>query len=156
MDLVINQQAPDFVLPDETGQLHHLSDYKGKIIVLYFYPKDNTPGCSLQAQHFAALYSDVKEAGGEIIGISRDNQNSHSKFKNKYNLPFILLSDIDGTVCNLYNVIKEKNMYGKKNIGIERSTFIIDKEGIIRYIQRKVKVAGHAEFIATTVKELSR
>lgn len=155
MSVVSGQAAPVFSLPDERGTLHHLADYRGTIVVLYFYPKDNTPGCTLQAQQFAAFHAAIAAAGGTVIGISRDSQASHDKFKAKLSLPFTLLSDEDGAVCHLYDVIKEKNMYGKKTLGIERSTFLIDKEGIVRQIHRKVKADGHAGEMAEAVKSLA-
>lgn len=154
MSVIVGQAAPEFSLPDETGQFHSLTDYRGKLVVLYFYPKDNTAGCSKQAQQFAEVYETITACGGKIIGISRDSQASHGKFKTKYSLPFTLLSDVDSTVCNLYEVIKEKNMYGKKTVGIERSTFIIDQDGILRAIHRKVKVDGHAAQIVDSLKNL--
>lgn len=154
MTVDIGQAAPEFSLLSENGKHHSLADYRGKIIVLYFYPKDNTPGCSKQAQQFAEIHEIISSCGGEIIGISRDSQSSHDKFKTKYSLPFTLLSDSDSVVCNLYGVIKEKNMYGKKVLGIERSTFIIDQDGIVRDIYRKVKVDGHASQIIESVKKI--
>ncbi|WP_371366432.1 Putative peroxiredoxin bcp [Sporomusa rhizae] len=155
MNITIGQTAPDFSLPDENGQLHSLRDYKGKYVVLYFYPRDNTPGCSKEAQQFAEFHDTIVAAGGIVLGVSRDSQASHTKFKTKFSLPFTLLSDADSTVCNLYDVIKEKNMYGKKVLGIERSTFVIDRDGIIRDIYRKVKVEGHAGQVAESLKKLS-
>lgn len=155
MNITIGQTAPDFSLPDENGQLHNLRDYKGKYVVLYFYPRDNTPGCSKEAQQFAEFHDTIVGAGGIVLGVSRDSQASHTKFKTKFSLPFTLLSDADSTVCNLYDVIKEKNMYGKKVLGIERSTFVIDRDGIIRDIYRKVKVEGHAGQIAESLKKLA-
>ncbi len=155
MNITIGQTAPDFSLPDENGQLHRLSDYKGKYVVLYFYPKDNTAGCSKEAQQFAEFHDAIVAAGGIVLGVSRDSQASHTKFKAKFSLPFTLLSDTDSAVCNLYDVIKEKNMYGKKVLGIERSTFVIDRDGIIRDIYRKIKVEGHAAQIAELLKKLA-
>lgn len=155
MNITLGQAAPDFSLPDENGQLHSLRDYKGKYVVLYFYPRDNTPGCSKEAQQFAEFHDAIVAAGGIVLGVSRDSQASHTKFKTKFSLPFTLLSDADSTVCNLYDVIKEKNMYGKKVLGIERSTFVIDRDGIIRDIYRKVKVEGHAGQIAESLKKLA-
>lgn len=155
MNITIGQTAPDFSLPDENGQLHSLSDYKGKYVVLYFYPRDNTPGCSKEAQQFAEFHDAIVAAGGIVLGVSRDSQTSHTKFKAKFSLPFTLLSDADSTVCNLYDVIKEKNMYGKKVLGIERSTFVIDRDGILRDIYRKVKVEGHAAQIDESLKKLA-
>ena len=155
MSVLCGQAAPAFSLPDESGTLHHLADYRGTIVVLYFYPKDNTPGCTLEAQQFAEFHAALAAAGGTVIGISRDSQASHGKFKTKLSLPFALLSDEDGAVCHLYDVIKEKNMYGKKTLGIERSTFLIDREGIVRQIYRKVKADGHAGEVAEAIKNLA-
>lgn len=154
MSVTIGQPAPNFSLPDETGQLHTLADYRGKFVVLYFYPKDNTAGCSKEAQQFAEVHETITASGGKVIGISRDSQTSHAKFKTKFALPFTLLSDADSMVCNLYEVIKEKNMYGRKTMGIERSTFLIDQDGVIREIFRKVKVDGHAAQIAELLKKI--
>lgn len=145
-------QAPDFTLMGSDDRKHQLSDYKGKKVVLFFYPKDNTPGWANEATSFRDSLSLFKELNVEILGISRDSINSHKKFISKYELPFILLSDEDETVCNLYGVLKEKNMYGKKVIGIERSTFIIDENGVISRVFRKVKVDGHVEDVINNLK----
>ena len=141
----INSVVPDFTLMGSDNQEHKLSQYRGKKVVLYFYPRDNTPGCSTEACDFRDNNNTFIDKNAIIIGISRDSLKSHAKFIEKFNLPFILLSDETEEVCNLFNVIKEKNMYGKKAIGIERSTFLIDEEGFITKIYRKVKVAGHIE-----------
>ena len=124
-------KAPEFKLQDKDGNLVSLSDFKNKKIVLYFYPRDNTPGCSTEACDFRDNNNTFIDKNAIIIGISRDSLKSHAKFIEKFNLPFILLSDETEEVCNLFNVIKEKNMYGKKVMGIERSTFIINEEGIL-------------------------
>lgn len=137
--LEIGQKAIDFALPDECGNIHKLSDYIGKNVVLYFYPKDNTSGCTNQALEFKRLYEEYKELNAVIIGISKDSIKSHLNFKNKYELPFILLSDTDLDAINKYEVLKEKSMYGKKYMGVERSTFIIEENGIISSINRNVK-----------------
>ncbi|MBP2634471.1 MAG: bcp [Firmicutes bacterium] len=154
MSVMVGQAAPEFSLPDETGQLHSLTDYRGKYVVLYIYSKDNTAGCSKEAQQFAEFFETITACGGSVIGISRDSQTSHAKFKAKFSLPFTLLSDVDSTVCNLYEVIKEKNMYGKKTMGVERSTFLINKDGIICEIYRKVKADGHASQIVEALKKI--
>ena len=143
--LLEGQKAPDFKLLGSDKKEHKLSDYLNKKVILYFYPKDNTPGCSKEAQDFKEYIKDFNENNAVIIGISRDSLKSHDKFIEKYNLPFVLLSDTDETVCNLYGVLKEKTMFGKKSFGIERSTFVIDEYGVITKIYRKVKVAGHVE-----------
>lgn len=147
----IGKLAPDFTLMGSDGKEHKLSDFRGKKIILYFYPKDNTPGCTTEACDFRDNISPITDLNAIVIGISKDNLASHNRFIDKFNLPFLLLSDEDKAVCGLYDVIKEKNMYGKKVLGIERSTFIIDEEGILIKEYRKVKVKGHVEEI---LKEL--
>ncbi|WP_423754319.1 peroxiredoxin [Clostridium baratii] len=137
--------APDFNLMGSDNKEHKLSDYRGKGVILYFYPKDNTPGCSLEAQDFKNYHQKFLDNNTVILGVSRDSLKSHDKFITKYELPFVLLSDENEEVCKLYEVLKEKNMFGKKVFGIERSTFIIDEEGKIKDIYRKVKVKGHVE-----------
>ena len=148
----IGNIVPDFTLMGSDGKEHKLSDYKGKKVILYFYPKDNTPGCTTEACDFRDNISEITDLNAVVIGISKDNLNSHNKFIEKFNLPFILLSDEDKVVCNLYDVIKEKNMYGKKVLGIERSTFIIDEEGKLIKEFRKVKVKGHIEEVLSSLK----
>lgn len=138
-------KAPDFTLIGSDKMEHKLSDYLNKKVILYFYPKDNTPGCSQEAQDFKNAIEEFSSKNTVILGINRDSIKSHDKFIAKYDLPFILLSDEDETICNLYGVLKEKNMFGKKSIGIERSTFLINEDGIINKIYRKVKVPGHVE-----------
>lgn len=142
-----NDLAPDFTLPDETGQQHSLSDYKGKTVVLYFYPKDDTPGCTKEACSFRDNFSEITSKGAIVIGISKDSQKSHEKFKIKYNLPFLLLADENAKVIKLYNFWGTKNMYGKMVEGTLRKTFIIDKDGKIKKIFEKVTPEGHAEEI---------
>ena len=143
--LTEGMQAPNFTLAGSDGNQHTLSDYRGRKVVLYFYPRDNTPACTNQAKAFRDAIESFHAQDIVILGISRDTVASHEKFVTKHDLPFILLSDTDETVCHLYDVLKEKNMYGKKAIGIERSTFLIDEVGFITKIYRKVKVAGHIE-----------
>lgn len=145
--LEIGMKAPDFKLMGSDSKEHSLSDYKGEKVILYFYPKDNTPGCSTEAQDFKAAFNELKDKNTVILGISRDSLKSHEKFITKYELPFTLLSDESEEVCNLYGVLKEKMMFGKKKIGIERSTFVIDENGILTDIHRKVKVPGHVDTI---------
>lgn len=144
-------KAPDFTLIGSDKKEHKLSDYLNKKIILYFYPKNNTPACSQEAQDFKNSIQNFTEHNTIIIGISRDSIKSHDKFIDKYDLPFVLLSDEEEIVCNLYDVLKEKTMFGKKVIGIERSTFIINEEGIITKIYRKVKVPGHIENIKCSI-----
>ncbi|GAB6168537.1 thioredoxin-dependent thiol peroxidase [Clostridium carnis] len=143
----IGKISPDFSLMGSDGKEHKLSDYRGKKVVLYFYPKDNTPGCTTEACDFRDNTTIIEDLNAVVIGISKDNLTSHNKFITKFNLPFILLSDEEKIVCELYDVIKEKNMYGKKVLGIERSTFIINEKGILIKEFRKVKVKGHVESV---------
>lgn len=147
----INCAVPDFTLMGSDNQEHKLSQYRGKKVILYFYPRDNTPGCSTEACNFRDSNDVFINKNAIIIGISRDSLKSHTKFIEKFNLPFILLSDEKEEVCNLFNVIKEKNMYGKKVFGIERSTFIINEEGILVKEYRKVKIKDH---VSTVLKDL--
>ena len=133
--------APDFTLPDRTGKKHSLSDYRGKKVVLYFYPKDNTAGCTKQACGFAELYPQFREKGAEVIGISKDSVSSHDKFAEKFSLPFILLSDTELTAIKAYDVWKEKKNYGKVSMGVVRTTYLIDENGIIIKAAEKVKAA---------------
>ena len=139
----IGKKAPDFKLKGSDGKEHSLSDYKGKTVVLYFYPRDNTPGCSLEAEAFTKEHDNFEKSDAVILGVSRDSLKSHDKFIDKFNIPFVLLSDENEEVVNLYGVLKEKNMYGKKVMGIERSTFIIDKDGILIKEWRKSKTGEH-------------
>ncbi|MDP4146298.1 MAG: thioredoxin-dependent thiol peroxidase [Bacillota bacterium] len=152
MELIHGSKAPDFTLNGSDGKQHKLSDYLGKKVIVYFYPKDNTPGCTLEAEAFRDNAKDLEDQNTVILGISKDSLQSHDKFIAKLDLPFILLSDQEEVVCNLYGVLKEKNMYGKKKIGIERSTFIIDEHGYVQKIYRKVKVDGHVEAILDLLK----
>ncbi|MGL4739004.1 MAG: peroxiredoxin [Cellulosilyticaceae bacterium] len=140
--------APDFLLPGSDGQDHSVSQYKGQRIILYFYPRDNTPGCTNQALGFKEFFDQFSSNNTVILGVSRDTLASHEKFIAKHDLPFILLSDRDETVCKLYDVLKEKKMCGKVGIGIERSTFVINEEGVLESIHRKVKVPGHVASLA--------
>lgn len=146
--------APDFTLDKTGGEKITLSDLKDTALVLYFYPKDDTPGCTNEAKDFAALYEEFIDAGVEIYGISKDSIARHEKFKDKHELPFDLLSDENSSVCEAYSVWVEKKMYGKEYMGIERTTFLIDKEGQIKRIWNKVKVSGHAAQVLETAREL--
>ena len=141
--LAAGSKAPDFLLPDQDGVMHRLSDYAGQKVILYFYPKDNTPGCTREAVAFKENNDTLKESNAIILGISRDSIACHNRFIQKFELPFVLLSDENSKACELYGVLKEKNMFGKKSIGIERSTFIINEEGTIIKEYRKVKVDPH-------------
>ena len=147
MPLDVGDTAPDFTLPADGGGTVALRDLRGRRIVLYFYPKDDTSGCTAEACAFRDASPRFAEAGTVVIGISKDGVASHDRFKAKYGLPFALLSDGDGTVCEAYGVWVEKSMYGRKYMGIERATFLIDEEGVIRRIWRKVKVPGHVEAV---------
>lgn len=141
--LTEGMQAPDFTLPGSDQCQHRLKDYLGRKVILYFYPRDHTPGCTNEAKDFRDAIQSFKDQNAVILGVSRDSVQSHEKFVAKHDLPFILLSDTDEIVCKQYDVLKEKNMYGKKAIGIERSTFIIDETGMITKIFRKVRVPNH-------------
>lgn len=145
----------DFSLPATGGHTFTLSGARGEHLVIYFYPKDNTPGCSTEAQQFRDLYAGFKKAHCEVVGISRDSLESHENFKAKFTLPFDLLSDADETACDLFGVIKLKNMYGKQARGIERSTFVFDKNGILRSEWRGLKADGHAQEVLDFVTTLN-
>jgi len=149
------QKAPDFALPSTEGKVISLSDYLGKSnVVLYFYPKDDTPGCTKEACFFRDMRAEFASAGAEILGVSVDSVESHERFASKYHLPFPLLADEDQSVLNAYGVWKEKSMYGKTYFGTERTTFLIDKEGVIRKIWPKVKVEGHVDEVLEAVRSL--
>lgn len=147
MILEAGMKAPDFTLRDGAGQEVSLSDYRGKKVVLYFYPKDNTPGCTRQACAFAGAYAGFRDKGVQVIGVSRDSIESHRKFAEKYALPFVLLSDPDLQVIQAYGVWGEKKLYGKVSFGVTRTTFLIDENGIIRKVMRKVKPDTNAQEI---------
>ena len=149
----IGKKAPSFSL-EGTGGTWALKDALGSHVVLYFYPRDNTPGCTMEGESFTASFAQSKKAKTLIFGISPDSVDSHEKFRKKLGFPFDLLSDPDQTVCKLYDVIQEKSMYGKKYLGVERSTFLIDAKGVLREAWRKVKVDGHAEAVLAAVKAL--
>ena len=138
-------KAPEFSLPDQNGQMHSLSDYKGKKVILYFYPKDNTSGCTKQACGFAERYPQFQEKGAVVLGISKDSVASHKKFEEKYGLPFTLLSDTEKTVIQAYDVWKEKKNYGKVSMGVVRTTYMIYEEGVIIRAMDKVKAADNPE-----------
>jgi thioredoxin-dependent peroxiredoxin len=148
------QPAPDFDLPTDGGGRVRLADFKGKPLVLYFYPKDDTPGCTKEAQGFAEAYPELRAAGVELLGISKDSATSHDRFKAKYQLPFALASDAEGEVIAAYGSWVEKSMYGKKYMGIDRSTFLIDGDGILRRVWRKVSVSGHVAEVLDAARAL--
>ena len=149
---MLNQTVPDFELLSTGNRLFKLSQYRNSILVLYFYPKDSTPGCTTEGRQFSDLFQEFQTQGVEVFGISRDSIQSHENFKAKHGFPFELLSDAQEHACNLFGVIKMKNMYGKKVRGIERSTFVIDAEGRLCREWRGVKVNGHAQEVLEFVK----
>ena len=151
---MLNQAIPDFELPATGQRLFKLSQYAGKKLVLYFYPKDSTPGCTTEGLDFSALHDQFQQAGTEIFGISRDSLKSHENFKCKQNFRFDLLSDPDEIACSLFGVMKMTNMYGKQVRGIERSTFVIDEKGVLRQEWRGVKVPNHAQAVLDFIKTL--
>lgn len=143
--LKIGTEAPDFTLPDQNGTMHKLSDYRGKKVILFFYPKDNTSGCTKEACGFAERYPQFQEKDAVILGVSKDSVASHKKFEQNYQLPFTLLSDENKEVLQKYEVWKEKNMYGRKTMGVVRSTYLIDENGIIVKAMEKVKAADNPQ-----------
>lgn len=146
--------APDFNAP-ATGDKHlRLGDFAGRTLVLYFYPRDNTPGCTQEGQAFRDLHDQFRAAGADIVGVSRDSLRKHDNFRSKHDFPFDLISDADERMCKDYGVLKEKNMYGRTHVGIERSTFVIDGNGVVRHVWRGVKVADHAEEVLAAVRAL--
>jgi peroxiredoxin Q/BCP len=151
---LLSKVVKDFSLPSTGGGAFRLSEQRGKKLVLYFYPKDNTPGCTVEGSDFRDRYKDFRKAGAEVVGVSRDSVKSHEGFKAKMNFPFELLSDADEQACTLFGVMKMKNMYGKKVRGIERSTFVLDGDGVIAREWRGVKVPGHAQEVLDFVKTL--
>ena len=156
MSVDIGKKVPNFTLAATSEQEISLSDLKGKNVVLYFYPKDSTPGCTREGQDFRDSYNKFKRQNTVILGVSRDSIKSHENFKAKQDFQFELLSDKDETLCKLFDVIKMKNMYGKQVRGIERSTFLIDPNGKLKKEWRKVKVDGHVDEVLAAVKELNK
>ena len=154
MSAEIGKAAPKFSAPTDGGGKLKLADLRGKKVVLYFYPKDDTSGCTKEAIAFRDARGDFAAAGAEIVGVSRDSVARHDKFKAKYDLPFALVSDEDGKICEAYGVWVEKSMYGRKYMGIERATFLIDGTGKLRQAWRKVKVPGHAEAVLAAARAL--
>jgi peroxiredoxin Q/BCP len=149
------QAAPEFDLPAAGGGRARLADFKGKPLVVYFYPKDDTPGCTKEARGFAEAYPDFQAAGVALVGISKDSPASHDRFKAKYDLPFTLASDEHGGVIEAYGSWVEKSMYGKTYMGIDRSTFLIDRDGTVRKVWRKVKVPGHVAEVLEAARALN-
>lgn len=150
----LNKTVADFTSAATDGKSVQLKSLRGKKVVLYFYPKDSTPGCTTEGQDFRDLHAKFKRAGAVILGASRDSLPSHEKFKEKLKLPFDLLSDPDEKLCRQFDVIREKSLYGRKFLGVERSTFLIDEKGKLREEWRKVKVKGHAQEVLEAVKNL--
>lgn len=156
MTVEVNKKVPAFKLPATGEQTISLASLKGKNIILYFYPKDNTPGCTQEGQDFRDNIAKFKRQNCIILGVSRDTLRTHENFKTKHKFPFDLLSDSEEELCKLFDVIKLKNMYGKKHLGIERSTFLINDKGVLIQEWRKVKVNGHVDEVLTSVKTLNK
>lgn len=154
MPLDVGDIAPAFDLPTDGGGTLSMKELKGKNVVLYFYPKDSTPGCTNEAKDFRDLYKKFEKAGAVIVGASKDSVKRHDNFKTKNELPFSLLSDEEGTLCDAYGVWILKKLYGREYMGIERATFLIDGKGVVRQVWHKVKVKGHAEAVLEAVKAL--
>ena len=153
---MLTQPTPDFELPSTGNKVFHLAQASGRNLVIYFYPKDDTPGCTTEGQQFRDAYAEFAKLDCDIVGISRDSIKSHENFKMKMDFPFELLSDADETACKLFDVIKMKNMYGKQVRGIERSTFVLDAKGTLQREWRGVKVPGHVQEVLDFVKTLPR
>jgi peroxiredoxin Q/BCP len=156
MNININDKAPEFTLPDQNGEPVSLKDFRGKWVVLYFYPRADTPGCTIEACEFRDSHKKTEKSGAVVLGVSPDEPNALKKFEDKFDLPFTLLGDADKKVSNAYGVIQEKNMYGKKVMGVARTTFIIGPDGNIKHIFNKVKPEGHAEEVLTYLKSAAK
>jgi peroxiredoxin Q/BCP len=150
----IGKKVAKFSLPATGDKTLSLDDFKGSRLVIYFYPKDNTPGCTLEGQDFRDRYPAFKEAGTAILGVSRDSVKSHENFKTKQDFPFDLLSDADEELCRQFDVIHEKNMYGRKVMGVVRSTFLLDADGVLRHEWRKVRVKGHVDEVLAAAQSI--
>ncbi|WP_409498485.1 peroxiredoxin [Pseudomonas fragi] len=155
MAVAIDQPVDDFQIPATSEKTISLSQLKGKQVVIYFYPKDSTPGCTTEGQGFRDHYAEFQAANTEVFGVSRDSLKSHENFKAKQGFPFELLSDKDEALCQLFDVIKLKKLYGKEYLGVDRSTFLIDKDGVLRHEWRGVKVPGHVEAVLEQAKALN-
>ena len=155
MTVAIDQPVSDFEIAATGDQTVRLSALKGKQVVIYFYPKDSTPGCTTEGQGFRDHYAEFQAANTEVFGVSRDSLKSHENFKAKQGFPFELLSDKDEALCQLFDVIKLKKLYGKEYLGVDRSTFLIDKNGVLRHEWRGVKVPGHVEAVLEQAKALN-
>ena len=149
-----NDPAPDVALTGDEGQEVRLGDFQGQKLVVYFYPKDDTSGCTREAQDFTALAGEFEAIGTWVIGVSKDSSDSHEKFAGKYDLKVRLLSDSDGSACEAFGTWVEKSMYGRKYMGIDRATFLIDRDGVVKKVWRKVKVPGHAQQVLAAAAEL--
>lgn len=154
--LNVNDKAPEFTLPDQNGEPVSLKQFRGKYVVLYFYPRADTPGCTIEACEFRDSHKKVEKADAVVLGISPDTSAAQKKFEEKFSLPFTLLADADKKVSNLYGMVQEKNMYGKKVMGVVRTTFIIGPDGKIKHIFNKVKPEGHAEEVLAYLKEAAK
>ncbi|MDR3414990.1 MAG: peroxiredoxin [Nevskia sp.] len=154
MSIAIGDKVPDLKLPASGGRELSLRDYKGRKLVVYFYPRDNTPGCTLEGQEFTAQYKQFTKAGADIVGVSRDSVKSHDNFSAKFGFPYALLSDRDGELCEAFGAIVEKSMYGRKYMGIDRCTFLFDAAGVLRREWRKVSAKGHAAAVLEAVQQL--
>ena len=154
MSLEPGDKIPDLTLPATGGKDIGLKSYKGRKLVLYFYPKDNTPGCTQEGQDFRDLYPEFEQAGAEILGISKDSLRSHENFAAKFKFPFPLLADVDGAACDAFGAVVEKSMYGRKYMGIDRCTWLFDGKGVLKQVWRSVKVKGHAAEVLEAVKQL--
>ena len=148
----VGKRVENFTLPATGDQDLSLSDFSGRILIIYFYPKDNTPGCTREGQEFRDLYPQFTEAGADILGVSRDSVRTHENYRKKHQFPFHLLSDGDELLCKQFDVIHEKKLYGRTYMGIERSTFLIDSNGILKQEWRKVRVPDHAQLVLDTLK----
>ncbi|MER3603262.1 MAG: thioredoxin-dependent thiol peroxidase [Thermus sp.] len=151
----VGERAPDFALPDQEGRVHRLSEYKGRWVVLYFYPKDDTPGCTRQACGIRDAWQEIEQQEAVVLGVSPDPPDSHQRFKAKYGLPFTLLSDAEHAVAEAYGVWVEKTMYGKKRMGIERSTFVIAPDGTVRKALRRINPDTHADEVLAALRGTS-
>ena len=155
MSININDKAPEFTLPDQNGEDVSLKDFRGRNVVLYFYPRADTPGCTIEACEFRDSYKKLQKTGAVLLGISPDTPKAQKKFEEKFSLPFTLLGDAEKKVANAYGVMKEKNMYGRKVMGVARTTFLIGPDGKIKHIFRNVKAEGHAEEVLAQLKAIS-
>ena len=154
MSLTVGDKAPDFTIATDGGGTFSLSEMRGHNVIIYFYPKDDTPGCTKEACGFRDSLLGFSNSSSKIIGISKDTVAKHDKFKSKYDLPFTLGADLEGDVCEVYGTWVEKSMYGRQYMGIERATFLVDKDGVLQGIWRKVKVKGHVEEVLGAVQNL--